>query len=105
MFMMTFMCNIFIWFSSADPPEIVSAPSSEEVVEGDGVVLFCNAIGNPQPNTTWTKQGNNSVLSTSETLNLTNLMSGDNGTVYICKVENNFGSREANSTITVLCEY
>ena len=32
-------------------------------------------------------------------------MGGDNGAVYICKVENMIGFEEANSTITVLCEY
>ena len=101
---MTFICNI-IWFSSADPPEIVSAPSPQPVVAGDGVVLFCNATGSPQPKITWTKEGSSTVLSTSETLPLTNLRSGDNGAVYLCKVENILNSREANYTITVLCEY
>ena len=102
---LTFLCNIFIWFSLIDAPEIVSVPSPQQVGEGNGVILFCNASGNPPPTIAWTKQGRNTVLSTSETLHLTNLMSGDNGAVYICKVENIVGSIEANSTITVLCKY
>ena len=88
-----------------DPVEIDSAPSSQHAVEGNGVTLFCNATGNPTPSIAWTKQGRNTVLSSSETLTLTNLMRGDNGTVYRCKVQNILGSDEANATITVLCKY
>ena len=83
----------------------MSAPSSQQVVEGNGAFLFCNFTGNPQPNITWTRQGNNTVLSTSETLNITGLMRQDNGVVYICKAENNLGSANASATITVFCEY
>ena len=67
--------------------------------------LFCNATGNPLPDITWTKEGESSVQSTSETLDLTNLSSKDNGQVYICKVNNSLGFDEANATITVFCEY
>ena len=67
--------------------------------------MFCNGTGNPQPNITWTKQGNDSVLSTSETLNLTNLMRDVNGAVYKCKVQNYLGSVEDTAMITVLCEH
>ena len=107
---LTFLIKLFyviylIGLPYIDAPEIVSAPSPQQVVEGNGVILFCNATGYPPPTIAWTKQGSNTVLSTSETLQLTNLMSGDNGALYICKVENIIGSREANSAITVLCEY
>ena len=102
---LTFLCNIFNWFPLIDAPEIVSAPSPQQVFEGDGVVLFCNATGNPPPTIAWTTQGSNTVLSTSKTLHLTNLMSGDDGAMYKCKVENILGSREVNAIITVLCEY
>ena len=69
------------------------------------MTLFCNATGNPQPDITWTKQGDGSVLSTSETLKLANLSSEDDGQVYICKVNNSLGFDEANATNTVFCEY
>ena len=67
--------------------------------------LFCNVTGNPQPDITWKKEGGKGVLSSSETLELRNLSSEDNGAVYICKVNNSLGFDEANATITVFCEY
>ena len=86
------------------PPAIDSAPSGYQVIEGNGAILFCNTTGNPQPNITWTKQGNNSKLSTSETLNLTKLMREDDGSVYKCTVTNEYGSAEAITTVTVFCK-
>ena len=94
----------YVWLSFVVPPDFITKPLPQEVVESNGATLFCNATGNPQPNITWTKQGNNTVLSSSETLTLTNLTRGDNGAVYICKAQNNVGSQEATATITVLCE-
>ena len=96
---------IYFFCFLAVPPKIVTAPSYKDVVEGNNLNLFCNATGNPQPDITWTKEGKSSVLSTSETLALTNLSSEDNGAVYICKVNNSLGFDEANATISVLCEY
>ena len=90
--------------SFLDPLELTTKPLSQQVVEGHGATLFCNATGNPPPSIAWTKQGNNTILSSSETLNLTNLMRGDDGAVYKCKVKNDVGSAEANATITVFCE-
>ena len=88
-----------------DPPQIDFTPSAQSVVEGNGTTLFCSATGNPQPIITWTREGSNTVFPSSETLNLTNLMREDNGAVYKCKAQNNVGSAEANTTITVWCEY
>ena len=106
------MNNFLFWglklnttFQLSDPPEIVTVPSDKIVTEGNGVTLFRNATGNPPPSIAWTKEASNTVLPSSETLPLTNLRSGDNGAVYICKVENYLASKEANATITVLCEY
>ena len=97
-------CILFT-LTFTDAPDIISAPSAQQAVEGNGVMLFCNTTGNPQPNITWTKQGNNIVLSTSETLNLTNLMRNDNEAVYRCKVQSFLGSAEATAMVSVLCEY
>jgi len=84
------------------PPEIFLTPPAQQVVEGSGATLFCNATGNPPPSIAWTKQGSDTVLSSSETLPLTNLTRRDNGAVYKCKVKNNIGSAESNATVTVL---
>lgn len=84
------------------PPEITIMPSSQEVKEGFGVTLVCNASGNPRPKITWTKQGSNTVLSTAETLSLNNLVREDDGSVYICNMQNNLGSQQANATIAML---
>lgn len=100
-----FTSYCFLSCCFADPAEIVSAPLDQQIVEGSGIVLLCNATGNPQPSITWTKQGNKTVLSTSVNLNLVNLTREDNGAVYNCKVQNSLGSAEANATITVWCKY
>lgn len=101
-----------VWFKSsfgdvlfcfADQPKILSAPSSQQVVEGNGAILFCNATGYPDPNITWTKQGNEIVLSMLEVLNLTSLMREDNGTVYTCIVQNYLGTVKASAMVTVFC--
>ena len=97
------ICLFFVFF--AVPPEIVTAPSDKDVVEGSSLNLFCNATGNPQPDIKWTKQGESSVLSTSEYLDRANMRSDENEVVYNCKVSNSLGFDEANATITVLCEY
>ena len=96
---------MLMMFVPVDPPDIDHAPSAYQVVEGNGAILFCNATGNPQPNITWTKQGNSSELSTSETLNLTKLTREDNGAVYQCTAANYIGSRQASVKVTVLCKF
>ena len=108
------ICNFFkvVWFESsfddilfcfADQPKILSAPSSQQVVEGNGAILFCNATGYPEPNITWTKQGNEIVLSMVEVLNLTSLMREDNGAMYTCIVQNYLGTVKASAMVTVFC--
>lgn len=84
------------------PPAITLQPLSQEVTEGNGISLLCSASGNPQPKITWNKLGSSAVLSSSNTLTLTNLRSEDDGAVYTCTVENYLGSTQASTTITML---
>ena len=79
-------------------------PLSQDIVEGIDVRLLCNTSGNPQPNVTWTRQGNSDVLSSSETLLLRNLVSEDDGSVYTCRVENYLGLKQASVTVTMQCK-
>lgn len=82
----------------AVPPGIDSAPKDEKVLEGDSRNWFCNATGNPRPNITWTKEGEISVLSTSETLELTK--PGRDYT-YICTATNDLGYDKRNASIQI----
>lgn len=94
----------------AVPPGIDSAPKDERVVKGDSRNWFCNATGNPRPNITWTKEGEISVLSTSETLELTKLGSEDNENVndlngrdytYSCTATNDLGYDKRTASIKI----
>ncbi|XP_027049352.1 neuronal growth regulator 1-like [Pocillopora damicornis] len=87
------------------PPDIDHALSAYQVVEGSGLILFCNATGNPKPNITWTKQGNNSELSTSETLTLSKLTREDDGSVFECTAQNYITSVKVMAVLTVWCKY
>lgn len=90
---------------STVPPVIVTAPPNYTALEGSDLTLFCHATGNPQPDITWTKIGDITLLSTSETLNLTNLRGEDNGAVYSCEVNNSLGFDAVRAWITVMCEF
>lgn len=92
------------------PPGIDSAPKDEKVLKGGSRNWFCNATGNPRPDITWTKEGEISVLSTSETLELTKLGSEDNENVndlngrdyaYICTATNDLGYDNRTASIQI----
>ena len=99
------MVMVLLVLSLQSPPDIDHAPSAYQVVEGSGWILFCNATGNPKPNITWTKQGNSSELSTSETLTLSKLTREDDGSVFECRAQNYITSVKAMAVLTVWCEY
>ena len=92
-------------FVSTVPPDIDHAPSAFQVVEGSGLILFCNASGTPKPNITWTKQRNSSELSTSETLTLPKLTREDDGSVFECTAANYVGLAQVTAQVTVLCKF
>ena len=92
-------------FVSTVLPDIDHAPSAYHVVEGSGLILFCNATGNPKPNITWTKQGNSSELSTSERLTITNVLREDDQSVYKCIAANSLGLAQVTPKVTVLCKF
>lgn len=83
------------------PPGIDHAPSVYQVIEGNELILFCNATGNPKPDITWTKKGKSCELPTSETLTLTKLTREDQS-IYECEAKNYLGSTQVFTKITVL---
>ena len=97
--------RFLLYFETKDAPQEAVTPSSTTIIEGNDVILFCNATGNPEPNVTWTRAGDNITLSASEILRLKNLTRLDNGAVYKCSLMNYIGSAEASAVITVYCKF
>ena len=80
-----------------DVPEI-SRSQSVKAEEGKNATLSCNAIGNPVPTISWTKDG--SVITRSSRINfsadkrqltVTNMSRADSGE-YLCVAKNSLGS-------------
>ena len=72
-----FILHIFLF---TDQPEIITHPKNVTPEEGLLMTLFCNATGNPPPTLSWTKDG--SPLTNTQGI----ILSGDNETLYIAKV-------------------
>ena len=82
-----------------DAAEIVTGLEAKNVWIGEVLSLFCNATGNPSPNITWTKEGNNEHLGTGETLVITNSTTKSDGGVYRCTVNNGIGDAKSSSAL------
>ena len=75
------------------------------------MTFTCNAVGNPAPTFSWTRDG--SVVNTTsritfnennKTLTITNVIRGDSGG-YICVATNNVNTVQSNpSTLKVQCK-
>ncbi|XP_020608165.1 hemicentin-2-like [Orbicella faveolata] len=86
------------------PPEITVHPNSEPKTEGGNLTLSCDAVGNPVPTISWTKDGSpvdtSGRISFSEDkkqLTITNMNRTDSG-VYLCMANNNLGNETSNVT-------
>ena len=94
-----------------DQPEFNTHPQNKTKTEGENVTFTCNAVGNPAPTFSWTRDG--SVVNTTsritfnennKTLTITNVIRGDSGE-YICVATNNVNTVESNpSTLNVQCK-
>ena len=94
-----------------DQPEFDRRPQNETKKEGENVTFTCNAVGNPAPTFSWTKDG--SVVNTTsritfnennKALTITNVIRGDSGE-YICVATNNVKTVQSNSsTLNVQCK-
>ena len=79
------------------------------VVEGEGLVLTCNASGKPDPVIKWTKIGSSEVFSNASSLTIVNVSrpgTPDNMIQYQCTASNGVRSPAAvTATISVYCKY
>ena len=112
MFLLT-CSHAFLWYIP-DKPEITTHPQGVTPKEGNNATVSCNAIGNPSPSITWTKNG--SIISTAgdprstfgadnKSLTITNVSRADSGQ-YQCVASNNLGKATSNAaTIDVQCMF
>lgn len=89
------------------PPKIVFGPRSRTVdlsVQSQ-VTLSCKADGEPTPTISWKKEGNNTILpSTDGKLIFTNLKPRDKGK-YMCIAHNSEGNATATADLMLHCKY
>ena len=105
------LCQItrhFICVSVA--PSVEISPTTAIVIEGNGLVLTCNASGKPEPSITWTKVGSShQVLSYTSSLTIANARrpgNPDNMIQYQCTASDGVKSpASATAAINVHCRY
>ena len=83
----------------------VFASGSEVLVEGDNVLLHCDAFAYPKPTVSWSKlNADDFKLVVSSWLNLTNIRRDEAGD-YVCIANNTCGTRKSSRrTIDVQCK-
>ena len=92
------------------PTNITGFSGLQTVLEGSNLQLTCEALGQPEPNITWTKEkpgneGNTCVVQEGKVLTVTNINRSDAGT-FTCTAYNGFGKKESQAVnVNVTCEY
>ena len=89
------------------PINITGIRGEPTVHEGNNLRLTCEALGQPKPNITWSKEkaGKTGVVQEGKVLNITNINRIDAGT-FTCTAYNGFGKPENQTVyVTVTCEY
>ena len=85
-----------------DSPSVTIQQCSTPVTEGDNTTLYCNATGNPVPNTAWIKAGE--VVSYSKRLVIANISRSESGS-YKCLAWNGVGNNGTKScTVDIQCK-
>ena len=102
-------CYLFV-----DRPEITLYPLNATEAEGYNVTLTCNAIGNPEPNVSWTVKGSRMDISHNPRISfsqdkkkmmITNVTRTDSGE-YRCMATNSLGDATSHvATLDVQCMY
>ena len=86
----------------SDPPQSFIQHCPSPVTEGDNVRLYCNATGNPLPQTAWIKSGK--VLVT-DSVYVIRAINRSQAGIYQCMAWNGIrGNNTANCTIDVQCK-
>lgn len=79
---------------------IVRVPDQPIYIEGsDPVTLHCTAAGNPLPSYTWYKEGNDTVVSNSSTLVISDVIVENSGN-YRCMTKNMINGVLCNESAT-----
>uniref|UniRef100_H3A7J1 Myelin associated glycoprotein n=1 Tax=Latimeria chalumnae TaxID=7897 RepID=H3A7J1_LATCH len=97
--------NASLYLSVKYPPRKPAVNSSLTVSEGESILLYCTANGNPSPILTWMMDGkvkSNSVYKKELTLEIPEVTHEGDGE-YWCVAENEFG--RINSSLTLTVEY
>ena len=102
----------FFFFTVTYPPLVISHPQNETIMEGNSVTFSCEAIGNPSPSISWTKNGfllsnigdpRITFTELNRKLTITNVKGTDGGK-YRCVASNSLGVATSNpATLNVQC--
>ena len=99
--MLTHNC-LFFSFSVAHPPRITKRSKDKvTVIEGNPLLLVCEAEGFPVPIITWTKNGKLLIKSENETKFIINDTSKEDAGKYKCEASNTAGRASYTSTVEV----
>ena len=100
---------IFRDYYLSDAPLVSVSPEKVTIVEGNKLLLTCNASGEPEPSMSWTRIGSSNVLSVSPSLTIVNVSrpgTADNLIQYQCTASNGVGTpATATVYVTVVCKY
>ena len=104
------VCQIIVReYYLLDTPLVSASPEKVTIVEGNKLLLTCNASGEPEPSMSWTRIGSSSVLSVSPSLTIVNVSrpgTADNLIQYQCTASNGVGTpATATVYVTVVCKY
>ena len=96
------------------PEKITIHPLSDTKTEGENVTLYCDAIGNPKPRISWTRNGSLIDISSNsrirfsidkKQLTIRNVSRTDSGE-YRCVAKNSLGNVTSNAaTLDVQCKF
>ena len=100
-FILSLLINI-CHFTDLDAPVITLSHSTSNIIEGDDVIMNCNATGNPDPFYQW--YYNNSLTHNSSQLSIVNIKIHDGGR-YSCKALSGNMEKISSVSFVVQCKF